>query len=80
MVMEYGLLRRSIVPHWYGVFYHHFKLGPSMEKLGFPPVAGLFMRDGGYIGCPREVVAIFKINIIYLACITLQVQLMIPFP
>ena len=74
MYMEDVLLIRPVVPYKDGAFAHHFQVGPFLSNINVLSAMIPFMRVGDDIVCPREVVDIFEICFMDLACIILQVQ------
>ena len=78
--MKYGPLGFPIVPHKDVALSHHVEVGPFPSNSGLPSVPGPFLGAGEDLGRPREVVDVFKANIVDFTCVILQVQGNIAYP
>ena len=68
-------LRFPAVPHTDGTLAHHLKVGPFPSNFCAPSVLDPFFRADEDLGYPRELVDVFKIEIVYLTCVKFQVQI-----
>ena len=53
---------------------HHLKAGPFPSNFSFSSFLGLFLRDDEDLGCPREVVDVFKSEIVYFTFVVFWVH------
>ena len=51
----------TIVLQIYITLAHHFEVVTFLGNFGLPSIARPFLRDDKEIGCPKEVVDVFKI-------------------
>ena len=78
--MKDGPQRYTVVPHKDKTIACHLEIGPLLDNFGFPSANGPFMRDSLELGWSREVVDIFKIDLMKLVYIVFQVQDYIAYP
>ena len=63
-----------VVLHEYRAFAHHLEVGPFPSDYFFLSVPGPFFRNDEELGLSREVVYLFKNNILQFTCFILHVQ------
>ena len=63
-----------VVPHKDGVFGHHLDVHPFPSNFILPSVPGPFFWDYEELGRSREVLYVFKIDIVEFICLICQVQ------
>ena len=72
--MKYGHLVFSVVRHKDGTLAHHLWVGPLLVNFGFHYVTDQFLRADEYLGCTRELLDIFKVEVMKLAFIIFHIQ------
>ena len=72
--MNYSPFLFTVVPHEGIAFSHHLELGPLHYESIFSSVQGPFLRADEELGRSREVVDLFKSEVVKFACVLFQVQ------
>ena len=78
--MNDGPLRFSVIPNKDEACLHPLELGSFPVNYGLPSVLGPFLRAGEELGCPREVVDIFDIEIINFYVLYYRSRTIVPIP
>ena len=72
--MKYGPLKFTVVPHENKAFSHHLEVDPFPYDFILSSVPGPFLRSDEELGCSRELVDFFLIELMIISCIILEIQ------
>ena len=67
-----------VVPHRDGALDHHIEVGPCPSNFRFSSVLGPFLRADEELGCHRELVYIYEIDIVSLPVLSYRSSMMVP--